>query len=228
MEPIYVVVRTIVFVFLRLLLRFRFLGLERIPRTGGVIIAPNHISNLDPLCAAYLADRAGRRPRFLAKASLWKVWFMRVVLNGCRQIPVERGTGKKEPLQAAIRAVERGEAVVIYPEATITINPDLTPMQGKTGVARLALATGAPVVPVAQWGPQWYIAKYHRSSYRPWRVIMFNVGEPMTFAGAPDDAERVREVTDMVMAEIDRLVRELHKLHPDGAAVPPLKVPARG
>ena len=225
MEPIYVIVRTVVLTVLSLLFRFKIDGLEKIPRKGPVILVSNHISNFDPLCVAYLADRAGRRPRFLAKRSLWNNRFLRIVLSGCRQIPVERGSGDFAPMRAAEEAIRRGECVVIYPEGTITTNLDLTPMRGKTGVARLTLATGAPVYPSALWGAQWLIGKGRKQKYFGHRLIMYKVGDPMTFpelAGTENDPAALREVTDRVMAEVDRLVRELHKVHPDGGAVPEL------
>ena len=225
MEPIYVIVRNILVSVLRLLFRWKIDGVEKIPRTGPAIVAPNHISNFDPLCTAYLVDRAGRRPRYLAKASLWKNPVMRVIVSGCGQIPVERGTGNESPTRAAEDALRKSEVVVVYPEGTITTNLDLTPMKGKTGVARLTLATGVPVTPVAVWGAQWLIGKGRKWKYRGHRLIMLKVGEPMRFdefAGRQDDPDALREVTDRVMAEIDRLVRELHKVHPDGAAVPEL------
>ncbi|HEX9775848.1 MAG TPA: lysophospholipid acyltransferase family protein [Actinomycetota bacterium] len=226
MEPVYVMTRIAVVVVLRLFYRFRFTGLRNIPRSGPVIVVPNHTSNFDPLCTAYLVDQAGRRPRFLAKASLWKNRFLRFVLTGARQIPVERGSGDVAPLDAAEAAIARGEAVVIYAEGTVTTNLDLTPMRGKTGAARLALKTGAPVVPAAIWGAQWMLGKKREWRYAGHRLIMGAVGEPMRFdefEGRQDEPEVRREVTDRIMAEIDRLVRELHKVHPDGGAVPALK-----
>jgi len=114
-EPIYAIVRTILVLFLRLFFRWKFDGLEKIPRTGPVIIAPNHISNFDPLSIAYLVDHSGRRPRFLAKASLWKNPLMRVIFSGCRQIPVERGSCDASPTRAAEDALRRGECIVVYP-----------------------------------------------------------------------------------------------------------------
>ena len=225
MEPIYAIVRAVLVTFLRLLFRWKIDGLEKIPHTGPAIIAPNHISNFDPLSVAYLVDRAGRRPRYLAKASLWKNPFMRVIFSGCRQIPVERGTGDTSPTRAAEDALRRGEVIVVYPEGTITTNLDLTPMKGKTGVARLTLATGVPVYPVAVWGAQWLIPKGRKWKYRGHRLIMLKVGDPMRFdefASRREDSAVLREVTDQVMAQIDRLVRELHKVHPDGGAVPEL------
>lgn len=225
MEPVYVIVRNILVVLLRALFRWRFIGLEKFPRRGPVIVVANHISNFDPLCTAYLVDRAGRRPRFLAKGSLWRTP-LGSVLDGLRQIPVERGSGERAPMDAAQDAIRRGEVVVIYPEGTITTNPDLTPMQGRTGVARLALATGAPVLPVAVWGAQWLGGKGRAMRYLGHRLIMLKVGNLMRFddlLGMQDDPAVRRDVTDRVMAEVDKLVRELHKVHPDGGAVPPMK-----
>lgn len=223
MEPIYVIVRNILIPLLKVFFRWRIEGLANIPRRGAAILVPNHISNFDPLCVAYLVDAAKRRPRFLGKASLWRVPVLRTILTGGGQIPVERGTGASAPMDAAKSALARGEVVVIYPEATITRNADLTPMRGKKGVARLALAANVPVIPVGQWGAQWLGGKGRAMRYLGHRLIMFKVGEPMTFpdlAGRDHDDEVLQVVTDRIMAQIDRLVRELHKVHPDGGAVP--------
>jgi 1-acyl-sn-glycerol-3-phosphate acyltransferase len=224
-EPVYAVVRNILLPLLRLLFRWKIDGLEKLPHTGPAIVAPNHISNFDPLCVAYLIDKAGRRPRFLAKASLWKNPFMRVVFNGCGQIPVDRGSKSLSPTRAAEQALREGQVIVVYPEGTITTNLDLTPMKGKKGVARMTMATDVPVYPVAVWGAQWLIGKGRKWKYRGHRLMMLKVGGPMRFdefAGRQDDPEALREVTERVMAEIDRLVRELRKVHPDGGAVPEL------
>ena len=131
---------------------------------------------------------------------------------------------KPGPVEKAIEWLGRGELVVIYPEATITTNPDLTPMQGKTGVGRVALATGAPVVPIAVWGSQWVRPKRRKRSNKFRRMMAVKAGEPMRFDDLKgrDEAEAAREVTDRVIGELDRLVRELHKIHPDGGAVPEL------
>jgi 1-acyl-sn-glycerol-3-phosphate acyltransferase len=170
--------------------------------------------------------KAGRRPRFFAKSELWQNAFLRFILKHAHQIPVQRGSGERGPVEKAIEFIKRGEVVMIYPEATVTTNPDLTPMSGKTGVARVAIATGAPVVPLAVWGSQWVKPKRRKAVQKWRRRIMVKAGEPLTFGhliGRRDDHEVLREVTDHVMAELDRLVRELHKVHPDGAAVPELR-----
>ena len=226
MEPVYHFARNVLVPLLAVFFRWKFVGLHKIPKTGPAIIAANHISYFDPLCHAFLVDRARRRPRFFAKAELWKNPFLRFILSNANQIPVERGTGETGPVEKAEEALARGQVVVIYPEATITTNIDLTPMQGKTGIARVALATGAPVIPAAVWGSQWVKPKGRKPVFKWRRLIMINLGDPMTFpdrVGKQDDPEVRREVTDRIVGELDRLVRELHKMHPDGPAVPELK-----
>jgi len=223
-EPMYAVARAILVPFLTLLFRWRLIGAENIPKQGPVIVACNHISYFDPLCHAYMINRGKRKCRFFAKAELWKNPFLKFVLTHAHQIPVERGTGETGPVEKAIEWLGKGELVVIYPEATITTNPDLTPMQGKTGVGRVALATGAPVVPIAVWGSHWVRPKKRKPVQKWRRLIVLEAGEPMRFDDlkGKDEAEAAREVTDRVVGELDRLVRELHKIYPDGGAVPEL------
>jgi 1-acyl-sn-glycerol-3-phosphate acyltransferase len=225
-EPVYSFTKNTLVAFMKVFFRWRFLGIEKIPRTGPVIIAANHISYFDPLCHGHIVVKSKRKLRFFAKAELWRNPFLKYILGHAGQIAVERGSGEGGPVEKAIEVLGRGEVVMIYPEATITTTDDLTPMQGKTGVARVALATGAPVIPVAVWGSQWVKPKGRKAVWKWRRLIMLNTGDPMTFPeflGKQDDAAARREVTDRIMAELDRLVRELHKLHPDGAAVPERK-----
>src|SRR5437899_11570037 len=134
---------------------WRFEGLEHIPAEGPLLVACNHVSYLDPLAHAYMLVKAGRRPRFLAKRELYGNPVLRRVLAGTHQIPVDRGSGSAAPLEAATPALPQGGAVTTYPEATVTRNPDSTPMQGKTGVARLPLAAEVPVLPIGVWGSQY-------------------------------------------------------------------------
>ena len=223
----YRIVKNILVTFNKIFFRWRFDGLENIPRRGPLIVAGNHISYFDPLCQGYMVVKAKRQPRFFAKSELWRNPFLRFILSHARQIPVQRGTGESGPVEKAIDALGQGNVVMIYPESTITTNADLTPMQGKTGVARVALATGAPVVPIAVWGSHWVKPKRRRARQKLGRLIVLKAGEPMRFDEAllarADDPEVLRDVTDQVMAELDRLVRELHKVYPEGAAVPELR-----
>ena len=224
MEPMYAVARAVLVPLLTLLFRIRLIGVNNIPKQGPVIVACNHISYFDPLCHAKLIDKSGRKARFFAKAELWKNPFLKFVLTHAHQIPVERGSGETGPVEKAIEWIHKGELVVIYPEATITTNPDLTPMQGKTGVGRVALATGAPVVPIAVWGSHWVRPKKRKPVHKWRRLILLKAGEPMYFDDLKgrDEAEAAREATDRVIGELDRLVRELHKVYPEGGAVPEL------
>lgn len=160
--------------------------------------------------------QAGRRPRFLGKAELWKNVFLRTVLNGAGQIPVPRGTGDQSPLVHAQAALERGEVVVIYPEGTVTRNEDFSPMRGKTGVARLSLATGVPVYPVAIWGSQAVWQKSGKGSLKFGRPIWMKAGPPLDLARAGEGAgpSIVRALTDEVMDELARLVEDLRSRYP--------------
>jgi len=199
-----------------LLFRIRWLHTERIPATGPAIIAVNHVSYADPLLFGRYIWDAGRVPRYLAKASLFRLPFpIGTVIRGAGQIPVHRGTADAaEALQGAVAALERGEMVLIYPEGTVTRDPDFWPMQAKTGVARLALlAPGVPVIPVGQWGPQNFLDVYHRR-FRPLprTTVSVSAGEPIDlseFAGRPPSTPMLREMTDRIMTAVRAQVAEL-------------------
>jgi len=142
---------------------------------------------------------------------------MRHLLIGAKQIPVQRGTGSRAPVEAAVEAIRAGEVVMIYPEGTVTTNPDHTPMRAKTGVARIALETGVPVLPMVSWGSHMVWQKGGQKGLKFGRPIWVKVGSPMDFSDAVprrDDPETVRAVTDEVMAELSRLVADLRSRYP--------------
>jgi 1-acyl-sn-glycerol-3-phosphate acyltransferase len=183
---------------------------ERVPATGGAIIALNHISHVDPLTSAHLVYEWGRKPHYLAKASIFKNKVLAALLRGTGQIPVERSERGADALAEAIAAVNAGAVVVVYVEGSITKDPDGWPMAPKTGAARLALATGAPVIPVGQWGAQDLLPAYSKKpKFWPRATIRMNVGEPMSLVGIPNDADGVHRATDLIMDEIVRLVEDL-------------------
>ena len=164
---------------------------------------------------------AGRRPRFLAKRELYENWLLRRVFEGARQIPVDRGTGSRAPVDAAVGALREGEVVMIFPEGTVTRNPDHTPMQGKTGVARIALAADVPVIPMAAWGAHQVFQKGGQKGLTFGRPIWVKAGAPMDFSehmDRRDDPDTLRTVTDAVMAEISRMVADLRSRYPKGWA----------
>lgn len=192
-------------------------GLENVSAEGPVLAACNHISYFDPLAHAYFMIKAGRRPRFLAKSELFDHLALGPVLRGAHQIPVERGSGSLAPVRAAIEAIKGGEAVLVYPEATITRNPDFTPMEGKTGVARLSLATGVPVLPVAVWGSQHIWQREGVRSLAFGRPIWLRAGPPIDlsrFRDSMDDPKVLREATDLVMDELGGYVADLRAAYP--------------
>ena len=205
----------LVYPMVSLLFRRRWAGLDRIPATGPAIVAVNHISYADPLIFARFIWDAGRVPRYLAKESLFRLpFFLGRIVTGAGQIPVHRETADAaQALQGAVAALGRGEVVLIYPEGTVTRDPDFWPMQAKTGVARLALlAPGVPVVPVGQWGAQWFLDVYSRR-FRPWprKQITIRAGAPVDlsdFAGSEPDSEVLRQMTDRIMVAVRDLVAE--------------------
>ncbi|MFG3300146.1 lysophospholipid acyltransferase family protein [Micromonospora chersina] len=203
-------------------------GMEHLRRDGGIIIVPNHISHADPLVSAHFIYDSGRWPQFLGKASVFKVPVIGWILHRCKQIPVERGSVEAvKSLDKLVAALDEGGAVVIYPEGTTTREPDLWPMKGKTGAARLALATGAPVIPVAMVGPEkMFDPRNARIGLRPRTPVTVVAGPPIDlsrWAGATPTRAILEEMTDTIMLRIRDLVAEIR-----GGTPPPLwERPAR-
>jgi 1-acyl-sn-glycerol-3-phosphate acyltransferase len=200
-------------------------GRENIPQQGGVIIVANHISEADPLALAHFVYKSGRYPVFLAKSTLFDVGLLRPVLRGTGQIPVHRDRADASlALRDAEAALRAGECLVFYPEGTCTRDPELWPMTGQTGAARLALATGAAVVPVASWGahellpymkaerrgPSARLKKgFHPFPRKLMRVIAAPPLDLSAYAGAPPTAETLRDATAEMMRAIADLVGRL-------------------
>jgi 1-acyl-sn-glycerol-3-phosphate acyltransferase len=189
-------------------------GGEKIPETGGCMLVLNHISHVDPLTAAHIVYDHGRLPRYLAKSGLFRGRFMRFFMTAAGQIPVERlSRNAIGAYDAAVRAVQAGECVVVYPEGTITRDPDQWPMTGKSGAARIALATGCPVLPVGQWGAQALLPPYaKRPDLFPRKPIRMIVGDPLDLSDLLAQEQTpavVAEATERIMAAITDLVAEL-------------------
>lgn len=197
--------------------RWNIEGVGNIPKSGGVILAFNHIAFLDPFAAAYAVHLADRRPRFLAKAELFDDKRVAWILRGAGQIPVRRGTAQAPmALDEAVAALRRGDAVVIFPEGTITDDPNLHPMEPKTGLARLALASGVPVIPCALWGTANIWPKgFAKRWWPPKQDILVRVGQSMQVEGDPGSADDWARVGAEVMAEVARLVASLRPAVPD-------------
>jgi 1-acyl-sn-glycerol-3-phosphate acyltransferase len=190
------------------------IGGENIPESGGFILAPNHISHVDPLTAAHIVYDHGRLPRYLAKSGLFKNRALAFFLTAAGQIPVQRlSKNAVGAYAAAVEAVRRGECVVVYPEGTITRDPDGWPMTGKSGAARIALETGCPVIPVGQWGAQQLLAPYARKpDLFPRKRIVMKVGTPVDLADLatqPRTTATINAATDRIMAAITSLVEDV-------------------
>lgn len=217
MEPTYHLAKGILKPSLAAWFRWTIEGDERIPRKGAAILAFNHIAFLDPFAAAYIVARTKRRPRFLAKSELFQDKRIAWILRGAGQIEVKRKS-REAPmaLDHALDALDRGEIIVVFPEGTITEDPDLSPMEAKTGVARLALGSGVPVIPCALWGTANIWPKgYAKCWWPPKQDILARVGEPLRVVGDPNSAEDWRRVAAEVMEQIAVLVASLRPIVPD-------------
>lgn len=194
--------------------RPRWIDGHKIPASGGCLIVLNHISHVDPLLAAHLIWDHGRVPRYLAKSTLFKNKVSGAYFRSAGQIPVERmSRNALGAYDAAVNAVRAGECVVVYPEGTITRDPARWPMTGKTGAARIALATGCPVIPIGQWGAQELLAPYaKRPDLFPRKTVTMKVGDPVDLAdlvGRKHTADVVAEATARIMAAITALVAQV-------------------
>jgi 1-acyl-sn-glycerol-3-phosphate acyltransferase len=194
-------------------------GAENLPETGGFVVTPNHLSYTDPVVFAHYMVDNGRPPFFLGKEGVFRVPVVGAILRGAEQIPVYRNTGKAaDAFRAAVDAVNEGKAVAVYPEGTLTRDPDLWPMVGKTGAARIALATRCPVIPVAQWGPEKLLAPYRKKlGLLPRKTMHVAAGPAVDLSDLYDQpitATLLREATSRIM---DALTAQLEQIRGEEA-----------
>jgi 1-acyl-sn-glycerol-3-phosphate acyltransferase len=202
-------------------------GMEHIPAEGPVIIVANHMSHADPFVLAHYIYDAGRWPVFLAKASVFQIPVVGMLLHRVKQVPVARGTIEAvKALDAAITAVKEGGCVIVYPEGTTTKEPDLWPMRGKTGAARLWLATGAPVVPICMWGPEvLFDPRTRKLRPKPRTPVSVITGPPIdmsAWADAAPTGATLQEITDHFMLVLRDMLADIR-----GGTPPPLWTPQR-
>jgi 1-acyl-sn-glycerol-3-phosphate acyltransferase len=206
-------------------------GQDNVPATGGIIVVSNHVSEIDPLTVGDYLLSLGRPPRFLAKKELWRSAPLRWIVEGAKQIPVDRNTiDAAKALSAAVAALDSGECILIYPEGSATRDPDLWPMRPHTGAARLALMSGAPVIPVAQWGPQVVLPyKARRPKLLPRQKMSVLAGPPVdlsAYAGKPLTVELLRDASETIMRAVATLLVELRGGTPPQSFYDPRKVGA--
>jgi 1-acyl-sn-glycerol-3-phosphate acyltransferase len=198
-----------------LIAKLKLSGVENVPKTGAFVLAPNHYSEIDPLIVGVAMWKVGRMPHYMAKASLFKVPVMGRLLKASGQIPVERADSVRrgDPLGAAKQIAAQGLAVVVYPEGSLTRDPDLWPMRGKTGAVRTALEQGIPIIPAAHWGTQLVMPRYGKKiSFFPRKTVQVKFGPAVdlsAYAGRKLDSAAFAEATDLVMDAITALFEEL-------------------
>nr|WP_100344414.1 lysophospholipid acyltransferase family protein [Compostimonas suwonensis] len=211
---IFWVLATLVVPILNLGVKYRFHG-RKLPAQGAFVLAPNHYSEIDPVIVGAAVWKLGRLPRFMAKASLFRIPVVGAALRASGQIPVERAGSSRgnEPVKVAEQLVERGGMVIVYPEGSLTRDPELWPMRGKTGAVRVALERGIPVIPAAHWGTQHVMARYSKKiSLFPRKTIDIAIGDPVdlsAFEGKPLDSATLTAATAVVMDAITVLLEGL-------------------
>ncbi|MFM6980498.1 MAG: lysophospholipid acyltransferase family protein [Micrococcales bacterium] len=201
---------------IRLTFGLRVKGAEKLPKEGAFIVVSNHVTKVDALAMAYfLYHRVGRTPHFLAKEGLFRLAGIGPLLIKAGQIPVYRTRAGKndEPLRAAYECLKHGGVIAIFPEGTLTRDPDLWPMRGRSGAVRLAVEGNVPVFPIAHWGDQEILPRY-TSKLRGgfWKKVDLLVGDEIDLKkyriGRMSTTE-LTEATEMVMNKITELVEVL-------------------
>lgn len=191
-------------------------GHEKLPKKGAYVLVGNHLTNVDPLAVAYFGYFILRRaPHFLAKEALFRVPIVGFALRMGGQIPVFRGGGPKndDSLRLAHEFLKAGHTINIFPEGTLTREPNLWPMRGKSGAVRLALETDVPVYAIAHWGAEKILPRYG-SKFRPgfWKHVDILVGDEIDlspYRGHQLSSAELTEATDLVMTKITELVERL-------------------
>lgn len=199
---------------MRLLTRHDWHGVENLPRDRGFIACCNHTSYVDPVALAHFLYDNRTPPHYLGKVEVFRIPVVGYVLTHADQIPVYRETGQAaDAFRAAVEAVENGKCIAIYPEGTLTRDPDVWPMLAKTGAAKIALTTRCPVVPIGQWGPQAMLEPYgRRLRLFPRRTMQVTAGPPVDLSDLYDrplDKATLREATDRIMSAIVAIVEDL-------------------
>lgn len=181
-------------------------GTENVPRTGGVLLAVNHIGYADFVYGGLAANPAGRLVRFMAKKEIFDHPVGGPVMRSMHHIPVDRGDGIGS-YKEAVNYLRRGEAVGIFPEATISRAMEMK--EFKSGAVRIAAEAGVPIVPVVLWGTQRILTKDHPKDLSRGRTISIRAGEPMVFTAEDPDAE-----TEQLHARMAQMLDDVIAAHP--------------
>jgi 1-acyl-sn-glycerol-3-phosphate acyltransferase len=199
-----------------LLYKLEIEGAENLPRDGAYVLAPNHYSEADPLVVALAVWKSGRAPRFMAKESLFRVPVLGWVLKITGMVPVARtssASSARITIETSQTLVKLGRGVIVYPEGTLTRDPDMWPMRGKTGAVRLALAGDIPLIPMAHWGAQALLPRYGKLKLwplrRPVRVVIGDSVDITAFRTNQTQPAALVNATDVLMADIAKLLSQI-------------------
>ncbi|TWD81501.1 1-acyl-sn-glycerol-3-phosphate acyltransferase [Kribbella amoyensis] len=194
-------------------LRFLMSGTEHVPRTGGAVIALNHISYVDFVIGGYGAYPSGRRVRFMAKEVLFRNRFSGPLMRGMHHIAVDRSAGAAS-YREAIRYLGEGEVVGVFPEATISRSFELK--EFKSGTVRMAAEAGVPVIPMILWGTQRMLTKDHPRDFSRHRPVSITVGAPITVTPEDDAVEATAHLRTTMAGMLDQTIRAYPE-QPEGA-----------
>ncbi|MEI7722437.1 MAG: lysophospholipid acyltransferase family protein [Actinomycetota bacterium] len=200
--------------FIKAITKRKWIGAENIPQTGAVIVANNHLSYFDVLNFAHFLYSNGRAPRFLGKVEVFRVPIIGRIILAAGQVPVERETPNAgKAVDHAKKLLEAGHLLGVYPEGTLSRDANHWPMVAKTGLARLALTTNTPVIPVAQWGSQIMMPTYSKKlKLFPRTQITMVAGKPVDLSlwyGKGEDPQALIEATAKIMLEITILLEQI-------------------
>ncbi|WP_084038071.1 1-acyl-sn-glycerol-3-phosphate acyltransferase [Demequina sp. NBRC 110053] len=189
-------------------------GAENLPSDRGFIAVSNHVTYADPFTLAHFLYDHGYAPHFLAKASLFDLPVAGKALAGLDQVPVQRGSARaREAVDAAVKLLSRGDSIAVFPEGTLTRDPDMWPMLARTGAARMALEHDVPVIPIAQWGAQELLAPYSKKvDLFPRKTVTVKAGPAVDlaeFRGRDLDIGVLRGATDRIMDTLTGMLEQI-------------------
>ena len=187
-------------------------GSAHIPRSGGAVIATNHVGYLDFVFVGYGARPAGRLVRFMAKKEVFDHPVSGPLMRGMKHLPVDRYGKAVDAIDLAVDVLRRGEVVGMFPEGTISRS--FVPAAGKTGAARMAMGAGVPLIPGAVWGSQRILTKGRPRNLQRRVAITVDFGPPIPYAPDDDPAD----VTKRLMDTVGRLVEVAQTSYPQQPA----------
>jgi 1-acyl-sn-glycerol-3-phosphate acyltransferase len=188
--------------------RVRTFGTHHVPATGPAVLASNHVGYLDFVFVGYGARERGRLTRFMAKEEVFRHPVAGPLMRAMKHIPVDRYGRARDAIRESVDRLRRGQTVGMFPEGTIS--PSFVPREGKTGAARMAIESGAPLVPAAVWGTQRILTKWRPRNFE--RGVAIDVHFGPSIEHHPDDDPL--EVTDRLMKAIRELVERAQDEYP--------------